>query len=452
MMQYDVAVIGAGTAGLHAWRSASKAGSSVVMIERGERGSTCTKTGCIPSKFLLSAARAAASARSADQFGIHIPDVRIDGAKLLKRLRADRDQRDDAVRDEYRKIPEDKRIKGTARFVDRNTLEIDGQQRISARSMIIATGGTPVVPKSLAPVSRHVHTHETIFEIEQLPDRLAVIGAGPLGLELAQAFARLGTSVTVFDSGDTIAALADPEAQMAAQDALRQDMVLRLGVELTSSSEGARARLSWTGREAGTDVFDMILAATSREPNTKELGLETLGVELDDDGIPRFDRASRRCGDSEIYLVGDAGDWRPVLHEAARGGTIAGEQATGQPMRRQIPEIAITFTEPNIASVGTSFDALPDDAIIGTAKVTDNARAGIEGDNIGLVRLYGDRDGMLVGGAIVAPNGEHLAQSLAIALDAGMTVERFADQAWYHPVLEELLQSAGRDAASKMEE
>lgn len=449
MSDFDVAVVGAGTAGLHAWRAAIAGGANAVMIEAGERGSTCTATGCIPSKLLLAAARAAAMAREAGTFGVDVGPVRIDGARVLGRLRADRDRRDQSVRDEYRKIPAHQRIRGRAHFHDAHTLVV-GEKKVSARAIIIATGSIPIVPDFLEPVRSVVHTNETIFEIDRLPETLAVIGAGPLGLELAQAFARLGVAVTVLDKGGGIGAVADREAEAAARTALARDIVFRMGVDIAASMQGDRALLQWSGDESGTAAFDMVLSATGRAPNVEGLALDRSGLEGDKHGVPVFDHQTRRCGESDIYLAGDVDGWRTVLHEAARGGTIAGEQATGQAARRQLPALAIAFTEPNIATIGMDYGDLPEGALIGTARASDNARAGIDGQDEGMVRLYADGQGTLLGGTIVLTGGEYLAQSLALAIDTGMTAARFADQAWYHPVLEELLQSAARDLVDQV--
>lgn len=441
----DVAIIGAGTAGLHAYKAAAQAGANVLLIEQGTNGSTCTRTGCIPSKLLIAAGRAAAYARSAGLFGIRTGDIAIDGATVMQRLREQRDKSDGQIRSEYLDVPEAHRLHGRARFTGRTVLAVDDTVSVEARAVIVATGAHPAVPKPLEAVRALVHTHETIFEIKQLPAALAVIGAGPLGLELAQAFARLGVAVTVLDMSARLGALADPDAETAARNALETDMTIHLGVEISGAFDSGKVRIGWTGDSTGEVVVDMVLAATGRRPNIDGLDLAAAGIETDDRGVPTFAEDTRRCGDSQVFIAGDVGAWRPVLHEAARGGTIAGTVAAGGAAFPPIAALAIAFTEPNLVEVGERFDALPDGAIIGTAQAHDNARSGIDGDDAGLVRLYADSQGLLLGGTIVLTGGEHLGQSLALALDCGMHAADFADQAWYHPVLEELLQAAARD-------
>lgn len=443
----DIAIIGAGTAGLKAYKAATAAGADVLLIERGEGGSTCTRVGCMPSKLLIAAGRTAHEARQADRFGVLIEKVEIDGHAVLARMRRERDRFVASILDEYHAIPMEHRLQGSARFTGPNSLMV-GDVPVEARSIIIATGGHPIVPDILKPVAAIVHTHETIFEIDTLPAAMAVIGAGPLGLELAQAFARLGVFVTLLDEGETIGGLGDPVAETAAQAALGNEIALRLGVTVTAEpSADGRAMISWHGASEGSETVDLVLAATGRPPALKSLDLDNTGIELDDHGTPTFDETTRRCGDSDIFIAGDANAWRPVLHEAARGGRIAGTVAAGGAGSRPIPRFTVAFTEPNLVEVGTAFDKLPAGARIGCATVADNGRARADGEGDGLVRLYGDADGVLIGATIVATGGEHLGHLVALGIDRGIDVATFADQPWYHPTVEEMLQSAARDLA-----
>ena len=443
----DVAVIGAGTAGLKAYKAASARGADVVLIERGEGGSTCTRFGCMPSKLLIAAGRAAHDARGAGLFGIAAGPVRIDDAAVLGRMRAERDRFTASVLDDYHAIPADRRVQGSARFTGPGTLAV-GDLTIRAGAVVVAVGARPIVPEPFQPAAAVTHTHETIFEIDALPRRLAVIGAGPLGIELAQAFARLGAEVTVLDDGETVAGMSDPEARAAAIAALGEEVRLALGVEAKAEMAGDAAIVRWTGNEPGEVKVDLILVAAGRPPVLDDLDLAAAGVPLDDDGVPRFEETTRTCGDSGVFVAGDAaGNWRPVLHEAARGGTIAGRVAAGGEAARPWPRFAVTFTELNLVEVGTRFPDLPEGSRIGCAKVTDNGRARADGHEAGLVRLYADADGKLLGASIVAPEGEHLGHLVALAIDRGMDAETFADQPWYHPTVEEMLQQAARDLA-----
>lgn len=443
--QVDVVVIGAGTAGLKAYKAAVARGAETIVIERGEGGSTCTRCGCMPSKLLIAAARAAHQARTADRFGIEVGTITVDAAAVWERVRQERDRFVDAVLEEHHAIPADRRIHGDARF-DGATSVIVGDRRIEARrGIVVATGARPIVPEGFDDVRDLVHTHETIFELDGLPRALAVLGAGPVGLELAQAFARLGVEVAIFDPGSAVAGLSDPDCNSAAMDAIGAEVRLHRETQAKAARDGDnRARLTWDGGEM---TVDCILAATGRPPALDGLNLEATGIALDEEGVPIFDRQSHRCGNSRIFIAGDADAWRPVLHEAARGGRIAGDVAAGGEPPRCLPAFSVTFTEPGIAQVGTAFPDLPRDARIGSADVADNGRATVDGHTKGLVRLYGDRAGKLIGASIVAPEAEHLGHLVALGIDRDIDVATFADQGWYHPTVEELLQSAARDLA-----
>ena len=442
--QCDVAIIGAGTAGLKAWKAATTAGASVIVIDDSAQGSTCTAVGCMPSKLLIAAGRAAKRAREAGLFGIAVAGVSVDGPAVLTRLRRERDDFDRSVREIYEGIPAADRIDGTARFTAPGVLAV-GDRQITAKTVIIATGSAPTVPPPLQPLGDLVHTNDTIFEIADLPRRMAVVGAGALGLELAQAFARLGVEVTVLDKSDTVGNLADPEAEQVARAGLEQDLTIHLGIEIEAERHGDNAVLRWTGDSNGSVEVDLVLAAAGRKPRLEDLDLKAAGLPLDDEGVPCFDHPSHRTDDPQVYIAGDAGGWRPVLHEASRGGLIAGTLAAGGgDAPPQTPKLQIAFTEPNMVQVGTGFASLPDDAAIATARSADNGRARVDGDPDGIVRLYADKDGKLLGGTIVANGGEHLGQSLAIAVELGCSASQLADLPWYHPTLEEMLQQAAR--------
>ena len=440
----DVIVIGAGTAGLKAYKAAAARGADTLIVERGPGGSTCTRVGCMPSKLLIAAARTAHQASGAERFGVRTGAVEIDVPAMWARVRRERDRFVASVLEDYHAIPDAQRVHGVARFDGPDAVTVDDTRIVARRGIVIATGSSPVVPDSLDPVRDCVHTNDTIFELDHLPARMAVLGAGPLGLELAQAFARLGVAVSVFDPGETIGGLSDRHANDAAIRALGDEVDLHLGVEAKATAVEGGARLSWAG---GVVEVDLILAATGRKPLLDDLDLDSTGIERDEHGTPLSEETTRRCGDSNIFIAGDANAWRPVLHEAARGGRIAGDVVAGGAAARKLPALAIAFTEPNIVQVGTDFDDLPDDARIGSAQVCDNGRATADGHDQGVVRLYADRDGALIGATIVAPEGEHLGHLIALAIDRGIDAATFADQPWYHPAIEELLQSAARDLA-----
>ena len=446
----DVAIIGAGTAGLAAYRTAAAAGVHAVLIDDGPGGTTCARVGCMPSKALIAAARAAHDARRAGLFGVDAGPVAVDGAAVMARVRAERDYFVASVLEDVAAIPADRRLHGRARFTGPNDLLIDDDTAVTARAIVIAAGSSPVLPDLLAPLRGRVHTSDSIFELDSVPATLAVLGAGAIGLELATAFARLGTRVTVIDKSTRIGGIHDPDAEAVARAALADGIDFRLGAELTEAApDGDGVRLAWDGDAAGDGRFDCVLAAAGRPPATDPLALATTGLALDADGIPDFDAATGRCCDSMIFIAGDIRGCRPVLHEAARSGRLAGHNAARpDAMRRSaiLPPLAITFTDPQIALVGTAFDALPIDAVTGVATFQDNGRVHIDAAGPGILRLYAGHDGDILGATIVGPGAEHLAHLVAMACHSGLAVADLVDQASYHPTIAEVLQNAARSA------
>ncbi|MFD1949488.1 dihydrolipoyl dehydrogenase [Sphingomonas arantia] len=450
----DVAIIGAGTAGLAAYKAATAEGAHAVLIEPGPGGTTCARVGCMPSKALIAAGRTAHHARQAAIFGITVGDVTIDGPAVMDRVRRERDYFVASVMEDVAAIPADRHITGHARFTAPGQLSVDGGPDIAARTIVIATGSTPSLPELLEPVAEHVRTSDTIFEIATIPATLAVLGAGVIGLELAAAFARLGTRVTMIDKGDVVAGIADPEAECVARDRLAQDFTIHLGADLTAADlADGKVRLAWDGDNAGNAVFDLVLAAAGRPPVSDTLNLDAAGLDRDDHGTPHFDAGTGRCGDSMVFIAGDARACRPVLHEAARSGRLAGHNAA-QPdaLRRDpiLPPLAITFTDPQIAMVGCEYDELPSDGVIGSATFGDNGRVHIDAAGDGILRLYADHDGTVIGATIVGPDAEHAAHMVALGLACGLTLAELADQAYYHPTVAEVLQNAARDALSTL--
>jgi len=232
----DVAIIGAGTAGLAAERSARRAGAKTILIDECFAGTTCAAIGCMPSKLLIAAAKAAHSVSCAPLFGVRPKSLAVDGKAVMERIRNLRDEFVASARKSIEDLPHDARLKGRAKFISANTLEIDGRL-LSATALVIATGSFPSIPKKLANLP-NVLTKETVFELKDLPASLAVIGAGPFGLELAQAFARLGVDVCVFDEGNKIAALQDAAVAESLRMLLETEFPLHLGTKVNACQVG----------------------------------------------------------------------------------------------------------------------------------------------------------------------------------------------------------------------
>jgi dihydrolipoamide dehydrogenase len=441
----DVAIIGAGTAGLAAERAARKAGAKTLLIDDRFAGTTCASVGCMPSKLLIAAADAALNARKASTFGIETK-TSVDGRAVMARVRKERDGFVAATLKSIEKIPAGICIRLRARFSDKTTLTLDDGRKVSAKAIVIATGSRPSVPKPFQKLGEIVLTNETIFELESLPRSIAVVGAGPLGLELAQAMARLGVETVMFDQGDRIAALRDAAVAKSVRSVLGKEFPIHLGVKLEVEKDGDAARLSWSGASSGTASFERVLVAAGRPPALHDLNLAASGLERSDKGIPKFDPSTLQCGDAPIFLAGDADAQRPVLHEASSEGAIAGRNAASFPKvrkaRRAVP-LLIMFTDPPLAVVG----APPSDAmVIGSASYADQGRARVEARNEGLVRVYAGADtGVIAGATLFGPAMDHIAHLFALAIERRETADTLLQLPFYHPTFEEGLKPALRE-------
>lgn len=448
----NIAIIGAGTAGLSAYKEASKYTKDIVLIDKGPLGSTCARVGCMPSKQLIYIANRFYERHGLNATGIHGADkLQIDIPKALSYVRAMRDKFTAGVV-KFTELLGDQFISGEARFVDPNTLKV-GEQRIIADKIIIATGSSSYIPDDWQIYYSDVLTSETIFEQDHFAEKIGVIGGGIIGLELGQALSRLGIQVSLYHADDVIGGLTDPKVNEAALKILKKEFSIALNerVRISKAAEGGICINTSTGSE----VVPSALIAIGRQPNLKNLDLENLGVELNEFNIPPHDKTTMQINRLPVYIAGDANKMRPLLHEAADEGRIAGFNAVNshkQCFMRRV-QIRILFSQPNIAVVGKSFSELNlKESVIGEALFDDQGRAKIENCNQGMLRIYGSkRTGKILGAECIAPGGEHMAHLLAWAIQQELTVFEILQMPFYHPVLEEGMRNALRGLAQKVE-
>jgi len=450
--KYNLVVIGAGTAGLVSAAGAAGLGAKVALIERNLLGGDCLNVGCVPSKAVIRAARAAYDARNGDQFGVHIPcEFQLSFAaamERMRRLRAAISPHDSAER--FRKLGVDVYI-GHGRFVGPSAVEVDGA-RLEFDRAVIATGARA----SELPVPGLTEvgylTNETVFTLTELPRRIAVIGAGPIGCELAQFFARFGSEVYLIEALHGILPNEDPDAA----EIVRKSIIDRDGVKLmccgkelkASQAENGGKRLKVDSHENRYDlVVDEILVGGGRTPNLEGLGLEQAGVEYTRQGVEANERL--RTTNSRIYAAGDICSKYKFTHAADAMARIVIANALFH-ARRKVTELVIpwcTYTDPELAHVGY-YEKDARTAGFDVATITEPLnnidRAVLDGEEQGFARVYYDKKtGKILGGTLVARHAGEMISELTLAMVAKQKMAILSSTIHPYPTQAEALRKIG---------
>ncbi len=441
---WDLLVLGGGTAGLVAAKTAAGFGASVLLVERDRIGGDCLWTGCVPSKALLAAAHAAAAARAAGTLGVTADRVAVDFAAVMRHV--------------HRAIatiaPTDsphamgaagvKAAHATGQFTGPDTAVVGGGT-VRFRQAVVATGAGPVLPPIPGLADAGPHTNETVFSLLERPARLLVLGGGSIGCELGQAFARLGSAVTVVEAQPRLLLREDADAASLVAAALTADGVdVRTGASLVRVSRQARG---WAAELAGGGEvgFDVVLVAVGRRPRTAALGLSRAGVELDERGFVRVDRWLRTTN-PRVWAAGDVTGHPPFTHTAGvHGSLVAGNAVLGL---RRTAEVAtlprVTFTQPEVAAFGVTLERAQGRRLtVRTVPHTEVDRAVAERQTAGFTRLVLDRKGRVVGATIVGPRaGESLAE-LVLAARHGLRARDIAASTHAYPTYGDGVWKAG---------
>jgi pyruvate/2-oxoglutarate dehydrogenase complex dihydrolipoamide dehydrogenase (E3) component len=492
--RYDLVVIGAGTAGLVSAAGAAQLGARVALVERGLMGGDCLNVGCVPSKALLRAARAAAEVREAGRFGVRVPPgVEVDFPAVMermRRLRARISPYDSAVR--FRDLGVDVFL-GTARFTAPDVVEVDGA-RLRFSKAIVATGARAAVPAVPGLAEAGFLTNESVFALTRLPPRLAVIGAGPVGCELAQAFARFGSQVTILAASTRVLPRDEPRASELVERALERDGVERIlgarvrGVGLADGAkrlvferlqapaavgDGARAEGALPAGDAGyvgeiacppdapparergeaeEIVADEILVAVGRAPNVEGLALAAGEVEQGEEGIRVDERL--RTTNPRVYAAGDVCSGYRFTHVSDALARIALRNAlfAGRARASALVVPWCTFTDPEVARVGLSAEEARARSLrvrTFTQELREVDRAILDGQVEGVLQLHvRARSGRIVGATLVAAHAGETISEITLAIVTGRGLRTLAETIHPYPTQAEAIRTAA-DAWSR---
>jgi len=437
---FDLAIIGAGSGGVVAAPFAARAGARVALIEKHRIGGDCTWTGCVPSKALLKAAKVAHSVRVANTFGLAATLEPVNLKRVMDYVRA-------AIQTVYAaETPEVLRHEGVdvflaeASFVDAHTLSLlseNGErQTLSAKHILICTGGRAALPD--IPGLREVPyiTNETVFDMETLPQHLLVLGGGPIGLEMAQAFRRLGSEVTVLQSGARLLPKDEPEASDVLVQCLRAEgLTVHLNTRVTRATQAGDEIVLDTA--AGPVSGDALLVAVGRRPNVESLKLQNAGVNFSEKGLPVDEHL--RTNIRHIYAAGDVIGGPQFTHVAGFQAFTAARNALFPGASRGVSEHVpwTTFTEPEVAHCGMSEaearQQYGDAVLVRTKPMTTVDRAVTESDVAGFIKVILKDDGTVLGATVVAERAGEIIHEWILAIEQGWKLNQLAGAMHVYP-------------------
>jgi len=450
MSTYDLIAIGGGTAGLVTAAGGAGLGARVALVERDRLGGECLWNGCVPSKAVLACARAAAQAREAGRFGVRTGEVEVDFEAVMRWVHGARQRiapNDSPER--FRGLGVDV-VEGSARFVDERTVAVDGR-RLSAKQVVIATGSRPAIPPVDGIADVPYFTNETIFEITRQPRTLLILGAGPIGIEMGQAFARLGTAVTVVQHNARFLPREDQElADLLAASLRAEGVDIRLSLEArTVRRDGETITLTCDDAAGGAVVFtgDALLVATGRQSRTAELELGRAGVETARSGDVVVDDHLRTTADG-VWAAGDVKGGMRFTHVADYDARLVLRNALFPLSAKRDYSVVpwVTFTEPELAHVGLTEREARErhggDVRVWRRPFADVDRAIADGETTGLVKLITDGSGKILGGHILGHGAGNMIAEIALAMQNGLSVGKIVSTIHPYPTYPEAIKHA----------
>mgnify|MGYP000881438875 FL=1 len=455
---YDIIIIGAGTAGIAAYKEAIKHTQNILIINHGAWDTTCARVGCMPSKALISAANRMHDIQTAEKVGLSITS-KIDTSQVMQHVRVLRDHFTHAILKDVNSWTAKHKISGQAQFIHQNTITVNGQN-YQAKSFIIAVGSTPTFdPGWKEQLGDRLITSDQIFELKKLPQSLAVIGSGVIAIELAQAMQRLGVKTTVFARSRKVGSLSSPALQKLAQDEISKNLDIKfetLPTTVQRDTQGVNIHFEENNQAKQLDV-EYLLVATGRKSYLDTLLLNNIDHTYTDLKKLPINSKTKQLGNYPIFIVGDAYTSAPLQHEAAHEGRQAVHNCLNYPdikNLKTLTPLAIVFSTPEMATVGQSFKQLSDakiEFVTGIVSYEKQGRALALAKNSGAIEVYIHQSSRkLLGAELFVEAAEHMAHLLAWMISENSTVDEILDKPFYHPTLEEGLRSALKHAQRQL--
>ena len=454
---YDIIIVGAGTAGISAYKEAIKYTSNILIVNQGPWDTTCARVGCMPSKVLISTANRMYDIEHADEVALQV-EAHIDRSAVMQHVRQLRDRFTAATLADVDSWDQSHKISGSAKFINANTIQVNNQH-YQAKSFILAVGSTPNMDAEWkAELGDRYINSDDIFELEQLPKSLAVIGSGVIAIELAQAMTRLGVQTTVFARSQKVGSLSSPQLQPLACKELSQAMNIKFKVlpeNIKKSQHGVL--ISFTDNVSQTLEVDYVLSATGRSSNLNSLDLTQINPLFKEIRNLPINNRSKQLGEYPIFIIGDAYTQTPVQHEAGVEGKLVVESCLNFPKLKDLKTLtplSIVFSSPEMAIAGQSYKQLIDENvefITGYASYERQGRALVLGKNHGAAEVYVDANTrQLLGAELLVESAEHMGHLLAWIISEKLTVDQILEKPFYHPTLEEGLRSALKHARRQL--
>jgi pyruvate/2-oxoglutarate dehydrogenase complex dihydrolipoamide dehydrogenase (E3) component len=453
---YDLAVIGGGTAGLVAAFLGKSMGAKTVLIERERIGGECLWTGCVPSKTLIKSAKVFDLVSRAEEFGVHVEGTRLIWRALQLRIAAVRDEIKDNERKEIARIGLET-LRGDARFIDGQTLTVrtaEGETTIRARKIILAAGTRPRLPEIEGLPETEFITHEKIYDLPSMPRSLVIIGGGPIACEFGQAFARFGSKVTVLQRGNQLLEKEDTDVAEAALKILTTSGAKgHLGVQVMAvgtDDKGKWVRIQKTNGEVEEIRASQILVATGKVCDLTAMNVEAGGIKWSDKGV-EVDAHLKAA--PTVWACGDVTGGPFFTHRSEYQGRIAAQNAL-LPVKAKAndaPIPRVTYMDPEIAAVGAAeADLKAGEYEVYKIPFSGLDRAIIEGETMGFAKFLCAPSGRILGAHLVGPNAGELISLCTSAVREGALIQEWAEMIFAYPTLSEILHRAGQQSYQKL--